>query len=281
MHTTKIVGIIGNPLSHSLSPQIHNACFEKLSMNWNYVPFEIDMNVLGNLIFFAKKSNVAGFNVTMPYKESVIEYLDEMSPESAMIGAVNTIKIDNGKAIGFNTDAYAINKVICDDQGKTLKDKKVLIIGAGGVAKAAAYSVINLGCRELKIANRSVEHGKGLAQSFDGYSCRVTHFGLDRLTNEAKSTDIIINATPVGMFPCLNKVPLDVELLHKEQYVLDLIYHPADTELVHGAREKGLRATGGVPVFIYQAAESFKIWTGVEPPVEVMARVIEEKFKER
>lgn len=279
MITTKIVGIIGNPLAHSLSPYIHNACFKKLSMDWQYIPFEIEKDDLGKLIELSKRSNIAGFNVTMPYKESVFKYLDSVEPEVEKIQAVNTIKIDGGTAIGFNTDAHAISKTIQDYYG-SLTGKKVLIIGAGGVAKAAAYSAMSLGCDEIRVLNRSSESVGKLLDVFQG-EIELSHVEPGRLTDILKSTDIIINATPVGMYPKENEVPLDANCLKEGQFVLDLIYHPAETKLLRDAIKRGLRVAGGVPVFIYQAAESFKIWTGLEPPVELMVKVIEEKLGER
>lgn len=280
MTTQKIVGIIGSPLTHSLSPYVHNACFNEMSMNWQYVPFEIGPDVLGSLLSVALESNICGFNVTMPYKEAAIRFLDGLSPEAEKIQAVNTIKIDNGRAVGYNTDAYAISRVLKDSYGH-LNGKSVVVLGAGGVAKAAAYSVITAGCERLTIVNRSQRSAEKMVELFRGDLAHLGYAETNGLTDILKSTDIIINATPAGMYPNEEAVPLDVNCLEKGQFVLDLIYHPAETRLLSEAKQRGLSVTGGVPVFVYQAKKSFAIWTGMEPPVETMEKVIEDKLRER
>lgn len=279
METTILTGIIGNPLSHSLSPHIHNACYKELSLNWCYVPFEADSDdAVKSLLKYAKKSNIAGFNVTMPYKETVIEMLDELTSEASKIGAVNTIKISDNKATGYNTDVLAIIKVIEEKYGESLNDKTIVLLGAGGAAKAAASAVYSLGCKKLFVVNRTQKNADKLREIFKNGMLNIvlTTFDSGNLKHMLKNADIIINATPIGMFPKTEDVPINIEYLNAGQFVMDLIYRPASTSLIKGAARKGLKTIGGVPMFVYQATESFKILTGIDPPEGVMRTVIED-----
>lgn len=281
MQTTIITGIIGKPLAHSLSPIIHNACFKQLSLDWQYIPFEVEPEAIDCLLKFARKSNIAGFNVTMPYKEMITGFLDELSHETLKIGAVNTVKILNGRAAGYNTDAGAIIRILKEQYGKSPKGKSVVLIGAGGAARAVAYAAHSLGCKKLAIINRTRSKAKRLKNDFKEEFDQINL--LDEpgdMKNAVESSDIIINATPVGMFPETGKLPINIEYLKKGQFIMDLIYHPAETNFIKEAKQMGIKAVGGMPMFIYQAAESFKIWTGINPPQETMAAVVKDFFGE-
>lgn len=279
METKVLTGIIGYPLSHSLSPIIHNACYDRLSLNWCYVPFEAKSDIsVDSLLKYARESNIAGLNVTMPYKETVLSMIDELTPEAQKIGAVNTIKISNNKTVGYNTDAIAIMKVLKEEYGKSLKNKTVVLLGAGGVAKAAAYVICSLGCNKIFVVNRTEEKADKLKKIFKSEIADIDLIASNstNLIHVVQGADIVINATPIGMFPNVENVPINTECLGTGQFVMDLIYHPAKTRFVKEATRKGSKTIGGVPMFINQAAESFKIWTGISPPKGVMEAVIKD-----
>ena len=267
---TLLVGIIGDPVEHSLSPPMHNAAFKHLEMDYVYVPFHVSGENLEKAIQGARSLEIRGLNVTIPHKTAVIPYLDEVDPAAQLIGAVNTIKFNEDKAKGFNTDGLGAVKAL--EEITPVKDKKVLIMGAGGAARALAFQLILNGIRDLVIANRTPEKAVQLAldiQSKLEFSPEATGLGEVELS----STDILINTTSVGMYPHQDQPPLiRGQQMHPELVVNDVIYNPLKTNLLKEAESIGARTLNGIKMLLYQGAESFRIWTGVTPPVEVFER---------
>lgn len=221
---TLLVGIIGDPVEHSLSPPMHNAAFKHLEMDYVYVPFHVSGENLEKAIQGARSLEIRGLNVTIPHKTAVIPYLDEVDPAAQLIGAVNTIKFNEDKAKGFNTDGLGAVKAL--EEITPVKDKKVLIMGAGGAARALAFQLILNGIRDLVIANRTPEKAVQLAldiQSKLEFSPEATGLGEVELS----STDILINTTSVGMYPHQDQPPLiRGQQMHPELVVNDVIYNP-------------------------------------------------------
>lgn len=267
---TLLVGIIGDPVEHSLSPPMHNAAFKHLEMDYVYVPFHVSGENLEKAIQGARSLEIRGLNVTIPHKTAVIPYLDEVDPAAQLIGAVNTIKFNEDKAKGFNTDGLGAVKAL--EEITPVKDKKVLIMGAGGAARALAFQLILNGIRDLVIANRTPEKAVQLAldiQSKLEFSPEATGLGEVELS----STDILINTTSVGMYPHQDQPPLiRGQQMHPELVVNDVIYNPLKTNLLKEAESIGARTLNGTKMLLYQGMESFRIWTGVAPPVEVFER---------
>ncbi len=267
---TLLVGIIGDPVEHSLSPPMHNAAFKHLEMDYVYVPFHVSGENLEKAIQGARSLEIRGLNVTIPHKTAVIPYLDEVDPAAQLIGAVNTIKFNEDKAKGFNTDGLGAVKAL--EEITPVKDKKVLIMGAGGAARALAFQLILNGIRDLVIANRTPEKAVQLAldiQSKLEFSPEATGLGEVELS----STDILINTTSVGMYPHQDQPPLiSGQQMHPELVVNDVIYNPLKTNLLKEAESIGARTLNGTKMLLYQGVESFRIWTGVAPPVEVFER---------
>ena len=273
---TAIYGLIGNPVSHSISPIIHNTLFNEMGFNSIYVPFKV--NNIGNFIREFRGLDVKGYSVTIPHKESIINHLDAIDPMAKKIGAVNTVVNSDGKLIGFNTDCEAAIKALhsvyklseVSKKDDHLKGKKVTLLGAGGAARAIAFGLKERGAH-ITIINRNCERAQLLARDV-GCLCRK----LD--DPQEIETDILINATPVGMFPKVNETPIAKNKLKHNIVVFDTIYNPIETKLLQDAKAQGCKVVGGLPMFIQQAAAQFKLWTGRMPQIELIEKIAYEKL---
>lgn len=269
---TRLTGIVGNPLHHTMSPAIHNAAFDYLGLNWLYVPFTVERSSVEKAIQGIEALGLAGVNVTMPFKASVIPLLDEVAVFAETVGAVNTILVDKGKLIGYNTDGRGFITALARDLGYDVKDRKVLVLGAGGAARSVTVSLALAGCSSLTILNRSIEHSQNLAgiikQSAPAVkvACLKPNDDYDMVVADS---DVIINATPVTNFTgSVLRVP--VSLLNKNQLVCDLNYTVYQPPFLQEASARGAQVIDGKGMLLYQAAAAFEIWTGLEAPVEVM-----------
>lgn len=285
MEITKVVAIIGKPLSHSLSPVIHNAAFKYLNLDYNYIPLQITEDAIPHLIEVAKTSNFAGLNVTMPYKKAVISYLDEIDENSRLADAVNTVLFKKGRSFGFNTDINGIVNAIAEsmvnartDEESVIKNKSALIIGAGGAARAAAISLIKKFISEIIIVNRTEEKANEFIKILSEKHKNV-RFSSRNLYQDIKEdidySDIIINATPIGMYPDEDNIPLSIDYDLSGKIVMDLIYRPVNTKFLKKASMNGARIISGDRVFLSQAAASFEIWLDNKAPVEIMKEVLD------
>ena len=269
-----IYGLIGNPVSHSISPIIHNTLFKELNFNGIYVPFKVDN--IGDFMKEFRGLDVKGYSVTIPHKESVVNYLDAIDPIAKKIGAVNTIVNKGGQLVGFNTDCEAAIKVLeaVNSRGERpfaltkdvhLRGKKVTLVGAGGVARAIAFGLKERQA-QITIINRNYGRAQSLARDV---GCLVSKFD----ESEAFNADILINATPVGMFPKINETPIDKHKLKPNMIVFDTIYNPIETKLLKEAKAQGCKTINGLSMFVHQAAAQFKLWTGQMPSVETIEAI--------
>ena len=271
---TKVIGLIGHPVEHSFSPIMHNAAFKDKGLNYVYVAFDVLPENLKYVIDGAKALGIVGFNVTIPHKIEIMKYLEEIDRDAQLIGAVNTIKIENGRAIGYNTDGIGARKALEEEIGK-VKDKNIIIYGAGGAARAVAFELAKN--NNIIIANRTIEKAEKLAKEIAEKLGK--EFGrevkFDSLDADLEGVDIVINATPIGMYPNVNVEPIvKADKLREDMVVMDLIYNPLETVLLKEAKKVGAKAINGLGMLIYQGAIAFKIWTGVDPNVEVMKEAI-------
>ncbi len=261
---TSLYGIIGNPVHHSLSPVMHNGAFAALSINGVYVPMPVQ-NVAEALTGLAALGFI-GVSVTVPHKETVMEYLDEIDPVAKRIGAVNTLLFrshpDSGTVIsrGFNTDWLGSNLALAEQI--KLPGSRVLILGAGGAAKAVGFGLVEAGA-EVIVSNRSAGRGRDLA---DWLGCQFRP--LDQL--DGIQADGLVNTTSVGMEPNTDAIPIDPQLLGNFRVVMDIVYAPLQTTLLKKAAAAGCRTIDGLSMLLYQGAVQFKIWTGKQPPQDVM-----------
>lgn len=261
---TRVVGVIGDPVTHSLSPVIHNAAFGHLGLDWVYVAFPVARGRGAAAVGAARDLGLGGLNVTMPHKADVAAGCDDLSADAAALGAVNTVVIrPDGTALGDSTDGAGFLAAVAGD-GIALAGRRVLVLGAGGAARAVVLALGRAGA-SVTVAARKLEAAKvAAALAPDG--------GAVRLADAAglcPSHDVVVNATPLGMAGELP--PLDPLLLGPAHAVVDLVYHPAETPLLAAARSRGATTQNGVPMLVHQAARSFTLWTGVEAPVDAMA----------
>ena len=256
----KICCLIGDPVEHSLSPLIHNAGYQSLGINYVYVPFLV--KDIKRAIEGIRGLGIRGASITLPHKTRAIEYVDEMDRIAIEIGAVNTIVNNDGILIGYNTDYQGALKAL--EEATSLEGKKAVLIGGGGAATAIALALKRSGAK-LVILNRTKEKAKRLAEMFDAEDSG----GMEKL-DEVSSADILINATPVGMWPKTNQSIIPQELLHNRLTVFDTVYNPKETKLLIEAREKGCAIVYGYKMLLYQAAVQFELFTGHQAPLKVM-----------
>ncbi len=263
---TEVYGVIADPIGHSLSPIIHNAAFRELGLNKMYVPFRVPREDLNTFLEACREMGVSGLSVTIPHKETVIRRLTHVDGAVKGIGAANTIVFDDGDANGYNTDYRAAMDCLDSATGaqseKHLEGTHALVLGAGGVAKAVVFGLVRRGAR-VTISSRTKERADELARRFD---CKAIEW-KDRHYTEAK---IVINGTPVGMHPNVDKTPFNKRHIHSSMVIFDTVYNPESTLLVKDARAVGAKVVTGVEMFVRQAAYQFKLFTGEEPPVQLM-----------
>lgn len=283
---TKIVGLIGHPLSHSFSPFIHNKAFEILNLNYRYLAFDVLPENLEDAINGIKALGIIGVNVTIPHKEAVISHLDNIAPEARSIGAVNTIVNTDGVLTGYNTDVFGFSEALKKYKSEVV-NTQVVIIGAGGAAKAVIYALItNFQPEKIIIVNRNTSRAELLVKHFVQFT-QYDNFSVKPLftpdiTAEIKSSKLIVNATPIGMFPKTDETPIpDKSLLHSGQIVYDLVYNPRETMLLKMAKQKGAKVINGLDMLIFQAAKSFELWTGKEMPVKEIKKDLLQKVKRK
>jgi shikimate dehydrogenase len=269
---TRVCAIIGDPVQHSLSPVIHNAAFNEVGLNLVYVAFNVGVTELKDAILGAKTLGIHGLNITMPHKHSVMNYLDKINMTAKNIGAVNTILNKNGILIGYNTDGSGAMLAL-KENGICTEEKKLVLLGAGGAAKAIAYQAAQE-VEELVILNRTVEKAKQLAKILHSFNAKVIGKMLSNnvLYKELTTANILVNATSVGMYPDNNNSPVPSDLLTSDLCVMDIIYNPLNTKLLNDAKYAGAKTITGVDMLIYQGAVAFEIWTKCTAPVEVMKK---------
>ena len=274
---TKILGVIGHPISHSMSPIMHNTALQDLNLNYIYLAFDIKPENLRGAVNSIRALNIKGVNITIPHKEKIIQYLDELDSLSKKIEAVNTIKNENGKLIGKNTDVQGARTALIES-GFKLKNKKVIIIGAGGAAKAVSYS-LGEELEQLLIFNRTKSRAIQLAKNLaEKVNLKVTGKELEEglLKKEIQTTDLLINTTPIGMYPNINASPIPLELIHDQLFVFDIIYNPLETKMIKYAKEIGCKFLGGLEMFVNQGALAFEWWTEKVPNKDLMKNIIKE-----
>ena len=261
--------LLGNPVGHSLSPLMHNAALADLGIEGRYNAFCV--SDLAAAVQGIRGMDICGASVTIPFKSAVMEYLDDVSADALRIGAVNTIINGNGLLMGTNTDWLGL-VVTLRKAAVTIKGKKFVIIGAGGTARAAAYGIAKEGGLPV-IVNRTEEKGKLLARTFECPFYTLGEIGKIE-------ADCLINTTPVGMYPHIDKSPVDSTVLTGYKYVVDVIYNPCKTKLLQDAEKQGCHVLPGLDMFVHQGAEQIKLWTGKEPNRALMKKVVAERLSQ-
>ncbi len=270
---TKVFGVIGDPIEHSLSPVMQNAAFEASKLDCAFLPFKVESSQLGKAIDGMRALDIQGLNVTMPHKTAILSFLDEVDTTAKVLKAVNTVKNEDGKLLGFNTDGAGAMSALREN-GVDLRGKKVMLLGAGGAARAIGFAVAAQ-ADELSILNRSIQPAAELADIVhQKFNSKVFAYALSPLTIRGVlvDADLLINATSVGMKPNAAKTLVPSEWLKPDLAVMDIVYDPLETKLARNAKAAGAKVVSGVEMLIYQGAASFEIWTGKKAPVEVMRK---------
>lgn len=274
-------GLVGHPIGHSLSQAMHGAAFDQLGLDHQYDLFDVIKEDLGLFMKNAKEKGMIGCNVTIPHKVEIIKYMDELSNEAELIGAVNTIKFGK-KVMGYNTDGIGCVRAL-NEAGIDLKDKRILLLGAGGAARAIGFQCTLEGA-SVSISNRESERYMAEDLSLElekklKKPCPVITMDDKTIEKELKSSDILINSTPVGMNPNVDQSVIPEKIIPKNIAVMDIVYNPIKTKLLKAAKKRGCKTVSGVGMLVHQGAESERIWLGVEPPVKLMYKVVEERLK--
>ena len=262
-------GVIGDPITHSLSPAMHNAAFESLDMDALYVAFRVPRGEASAAVRGIRSLGISGVNVTMPHKMSIIRYLDRIDGDARKIGAVNTIVRSGARLLGYNTDGKAALETL--SQLGTLNGRKAVILGAGGAARAIAYC-LSKGVDELTVLNRTRSRGSALAAAVGKWSrstCQSRDLSLGNLRRQMNGARLLINTLPADVFPHFGETIIREQLIGKDVLVLDANYKPG-SDFIAKAEMAGAKASDGLEMLVRQAAYSFKLWTGQDPPIKVM-----------
>lgn len=265
-----VFGVFGDPIAHSLSPNMHNAAFRELGMECTYHAFRVIPENLKDALLGAKAMGFGGVNLTVPLKQEAMSIVDA-DPLAQSIGAVNTVDFKDDGMTGYNTDGIGAKRAI-EEQDVDIKDSNVLMVGAGGAARAIAFQFAKDGAN-ITIANRTEKKAINLATEVSsvGYA---TGCGIDNLKGLIADSDILINCTTLGMKPKIEGTIATAEDMHPDLTVFDIVYNPLKTTLLKEAKKAGAKAVTGEMMLVYQGAEAFSIWTGVEPPIEVMKQAV-------
>lgn len=275
---TKRVGIIGYPIRHSASPAFQNAALKHCGLDAVFTAWEVPPQDLVSWVRGQETTGLLGFGVTVPHKTHIIELLDRVDDDAAAIGAVNTVVVtENGELAGYNTDTYGFLHALQQDGGFDVRGQNALVLGAGGVSRAVCAVLAREGVASLTLANRTLFRAESLLAHLDLHGVPVQAVTLEddavaRVVCGREPVGLIVNCTSVGMLhgPAEGASPIAAELIPPGAFIYDLVYNPPITPLMETARAAGARTLNGLPMLVYQGARGFRLWTGLEPPVDVM-----------
>ncbi|NRR20688.1 shikimate dehydrogenase [Brevibacillus sp. MS2.2] len=275
---TQLVGLFGHPVSHSQSPMMHNTAFSETGLGFAYAAFDVEPENLEDAVAGIRALGLKGINVTIPHKVAIMPMLDEIDPLAKRIGAVNTVVSRDGRLIGYNTDGMGYVRSLVEETGIVLEKQVVTMVGAGGAARAVAFTLAEQGVKEIRIINRSRERAAVLAEHVGTIvPTKIVEQGegADAITDSS----LLINTTSIGMLPNVQETPVPAEWLHSDLTVSDLIYNPLETRLLKEARAIGATVHSGIGMFVNQGALAFELWTGERAPTRVMREVVLQQLK--
>ncbi|NLK51368.1 MAG: shikimate dehydrogenase [Syntrophomonadaceae bacterium] len=276
---TRILGVMGYPVAHSFSPVMYNAAFAHSGLDWVYLAFSVPPGNLPEALAGLRALGMTGANLTIPHKEAALKHLDYLTPEADLIGAVNVLRIENDLLIGHNTDGTGFLQSLSREANFIPQQKKVLILGAGGAARAVALTLARRGALEIVIANRTQQRGVELAlevQKKTGVKAEGISLEPEALAAAVQTADLVVQASSVGMYP-QSEAPdwFKPEWLSPSTLVCDLIYRPRPTRFLQLADQRGCLTLDGLGMLLYQGVQSFTWWTGLTAPVEIMRQALE------
>jgi shikimate dehydrogenase len=278
-----MLALLGNPIAHTLSPFIHNTISKALGKELIYIPLKVPPTQLEFFLEAFKRMDVLGFNVTVPYKQEIMKFTDENSEESLVMGAVNTVKIVEGKLYGYNTDGEGFLKAFQEEMQEGFENKRVVILGAGGTARSIAFKLGTQKIKNLSILNRTFSKGESLSRLINSrFSNLSMAYTLDHgeIFELLKESDVIINTTDVGLYPDTDAMPIsNLEFISSKHLVYDVIYNPKPTKFLKEAQKRGASIANGLGMLIHQGVLSYKIWTG-DPVTKELTKKLHEKMWE-
>lgn len=278
-YKAELVGVFGHPVSENPTVVMQEAGFRALNLNWRYLTIEVLPRDLGAAMQGLRAFNMRGINLTIPHKVAVLKYLDEVKPDAALMGAVNTVVRVGDKLVGENTDGKGFMRSLTQDAKVNPKGKKVLVLGAGGAARSITVELALAGAQRITIVNRSPERGRILAELLNAKTPAKANFIEWRGTYSIPGdSDILVNATSIGLFPNVNEKPdIDYDSIRPGMVVCDVIHSPM-TPFLKEAQDRGAKIVDGLGMLVYQGAIGFKLWTGLEAPVEAMHEALAKAF---
>jgi shikimate dehydrogenase len=270
---TKLCGVMGDPVEHSVSPAMHNAAFRALGLHYTYVPFRVRKGDLPAALQGMRALNIRGLNITIPHKVAVLPLLDEVDPLAKQIGAVNVLVNDSGSLTGYNTDAEGFLHVL-SGHGIEPRGKNIAVLGAGGAARAICFALASRGS-SLTILNRTAARAQACAEDISrtfSAPLKVLDLNRENLVYALQQASVLVNATSIGMLPAGDTTPVEPELLGPHLTVIDIVYNPHKSKLLREAEQAGARTINGLEMLIWQGALAFERWTGRQPPLNVMRK---------
>ncbi|MBA4493075.1 shikimate dehydrogenase [Paenactinomyces guangxiensis] len=268
------LGLLGHPAGHSKSPEMMNAALQMMDAPYVYLAFDVTPAVLKQAVEGLKALKFKGWNVTIPHKTSIMEYLDGVAESAREIGAVNTVVYQDGKWTGHNTDGTGYLRSLKEETSLDLSKQRVVILGAGGAARAVGYALATAGVPKVTIANRTLDKADRLAEHLSRWTSTEA-IAISDCQDEVREADLVVNTTSVGMFPRINETPIPADWLHHGQIVSDLVYNPRETALLQAAKLKGAQIHCGLGMLVYQAATALELWLDKPVPIQLMKQVLE------
>jgi len=279
-YKAELVGVFGSPVAENPTGVMQEAGFAALGLNWRYLTMEVRREDLAAAVQGMRAMNFAGINCTIPHKVAVLQYLDEVSPDARLMGAVNTVRRDGDRLIGENTDGKGFLRALHDDAEVDPQGKRVVVLGAGGAARAVCVELALAGARSIEVVNRTPQRGQELVSLLNEHTpvnaTFVTWMSGMRI---AEDTDLLVNCTSIGLFPDVDGIPdIDTRAIAPHMVVCDVIPNPPHTPLLRVAAARGAKTIDGLGMLVYQGAIAFKMWTGCDAPVDVMKTALAAEF---
>lgn len=273
---TRYIGLLGHPLGHTFSPSMQNAALQNKGINMLYLPLDIVPYSFEKVVKIMPYMGFNGYNVTIPYKVDIIKHLNEIDKLAKRIGAVNTVTINDGVLKGYNTDGKAFLRSL-EEAGSSVDGKSFFVLGSGGVSRAICTTLAFNKVRKIVICNRTYEKAVFLSEDINKIIPNLSiaiPMVYEKMKKAIEECDVLVNTTNIGTFPKTEETPIDKKLLKKNLIVYDVIYNPRKTRLLLEAEKQGCNVISGLGMLVYQGAEAFELWTGIEPPVEIMFDVL-------
>jgi len=279
-YKAELVGVFGYPVAENPTVVMQEAAFQQLELNWRYLTIEVRPQDLEAAMMGLRAFNMQGINLTIPHKVAVLEYLDEVVEDAALIGAVNTVRRQGERLIGENTDGKGFLRSLRQDARLEPSGKRTVVLGAGGAARAITVELALAGVSHLTIVNRSTSRGETLVKLLqDRTPADATFVPWQGSYSIPRNTDVLVNATSIGLYPNVHDKPdIDASTITPNMIVCDVIPNPPDTPFLQEARRRGARTLDGLGMLVYQGAIGFKLWTGLDAPIAVMRRALERAF---